>query len=281
MKFRQFALPLIISVVMLVVGIAALQYMSEKDKAEQVTGIKTAPIPAAGQSSQSNQNQQAGSLDQMVIQLETRLQDQGGTADDWILLGKTYQYLGRSEDAEMAYSRAGEMGYDPERLKQAKQDMTQQLNSPPPRLSQPSGKMNSLEVAALNQKLFDSNNGKTSENAAVSIKGTLTLSKELQDKLPNQATLFIFARGAEPGQAAPYAVIKTQDLTFPMSFELNNNHAVMPGRNLSSTTQVVIGARISISGDASGQRGDLEGNSQPVLVSLKQPIALEINKIRR
>lgn len=280
MNIRQFALPLIITAVLLVVGIATLQRMGVKEPAGTTSSWSSA-APSA-QTTQppaqttSGDNQQAGALDEMVVKLEQRLKDQEGTADDWLLLGKTYQYLGRKEEAGMAYTRAKELGFDPDKLKQAQTDMSQQLNATAPRLAAPNGKMTSLEVAALNQTLTDTKAAGTAE-----VHGTLTLASEMLGKLPDNATLFIFARGTEPGQAAPFAVLKTQNPSFPMAFQLNDSHAVMPGRNLSSTQDVIIGARLSVSGNASGETGDLEGQSQPVKVSSDAPVQLQINQIRQ
>lgn len=280
MNIRQFALPLIITIVLLVVGIATLQRMGVKEPTENASGWPS-DAATATQSGQtpSNGNQQAGALDEMVLKLEKRLKEQEGTADDWLLLGKTYQYLGRKEEAEMAYTRAKELGFDPNKLKQAKDDMSQQLNSSAPRLAAPDGKMNSLEVAALNQTLANTPDAKTVAPATVS--GTLSLSPDLQAQLPSGATLFIFARSTEPGQGAPFAVLKTQDLSFPQTFQLTDKHAVMPGRTLSSVEKVIIGARITTTGNASGATGDLEGQSQPVSVSDGPSIKLQINQIRQ
>lgn len=280
MNIRQFALPLIITIVLLVVGIATLQRMGVEEPADTASGWPSDAATAA-QSGQapSGGNQQAGALDEMVVKLEKRLKEQEGTADDWLLLGKTYQYLGRKEEAEMAYTRAKELGFDPDKLKQAKNDMSQQLNASAPRLAKPDGKMNSLEVAALNQTLAHTPDAKNADPAIIN--GTLSLSPDLQAQLPSGATLFIFARSIEPGQGAPFAVLKTQDLSFPQSFQLTDSHAVIPGRTLSGVKDVIIGARITMTGNASGTTGDLEGQSQPVSVSGGQPVELQINQIRQ
>ena len=51
---------------------------------------------------------------------------------------------------------------------------------------------------------------------------------------------------------------------FPKSFELTDAMAMAPGLNLSSFPEVVVEARISRSGNAQLQPGDLSGASEPV-----------------
>ena len=47
----------------------------------------------------------------MLVRLEQRLVDDPSDAKGWSLLGKSYEYLGRYEDAKEAFARAAEMGY--------------------------------------------------------------------------------------------------------------------------------------------------------------------------
>lgn len=44
----------------------------------------------------------AGSMDEMLARLETRLAAQGGSDADWELLAQTYQFVGRTDDAKLA-----------------------------------------------------------------------------------------------------------------------------------------------------------------------------------
>ena len=62
----------------------------------------------------------------------------------------------------------------------------------------------------------------------------------------------------------PLAVIRKQVKDLPLSFELDDSMAMMPGRELSSFARVVVGARISKSGSATPKSGDLEGSSRAV-----------------
>jgi cytochrome c-type biogenesis protein CcmH len=77
--------------------------------------------------------------------------------------------------------------------------------------------------------------------------------------------VFLFARAAQ-GPRMPLAVLRAQVKDLPLTFTLDNSMAVMPARKLSDADTVVVGARISKSGSATPQSGDLEGFSAPVAV---------------
>lgn len=100
-------------------------------------------------------------------------------------------------------------------------------------------------------------------NAVVS--GVAKLDPKLADKVSPDDTLFIFARAAE-GPRMPLAILKLQAKDLPVSFNLNDSMAMMPALALSNFKDVVVGARISKSGSATPQSGDLQGSTQVVKV---------------
>jgi cytochrome c-type biogenesis protein CcmH len=54
---------------------------------------------------------------------------------------------------------------------------------------------------------------------------------------------------------------------------------MMPSMKLSSVPRVFVGARISHSGEAVAQAGDLEGNGGVVDVHSKTPVSILIDKV--
>ena len=115
--------------------------------------------------------------------------------------------------------------------------------------------------------------------AAASVGGTVSLSPALLAKASPQDTVFIFARPAS-GARMPLAAQRVQVKDLPYRFTLDDSRSMSPATPLSSSAQVILGARISKSGDAIPQPGDLSGQVGPVALGT-QGIALEINEVRK
>ena len=101
--------------------------------------------------------------------------------------------------------------------------------------------------------------------AGGAIVGSVSLAPALAGKVSAQDTVFIFARAAT-GSRMPLAILRKQVKDLPMSFQLDDSQAMSPAARLSTASQVVVGARVSKSGQAMPQPGDLEGLSAPMAV---------------
>lgn len=113
--------------------------------------------------------------------------------------------------------------------------------------------------------------------------GTLTvivdLDPSLAARVPEGATLFVFARAAE-GPRVPLAIARLPATGFPLTVRLDDSNAMVAGMTLSSQPRVVVGARISASGNATPQPGDLEALSDPVEhANLGGPLRLTIARV--
>lgn len=98
-----------------------------------------------------------------------------------------------------------------------------------------------------------------------SVKGTVRLSAALQAQAGPDDSVFIFARPAD-GSRMPLAIVRKQVKDLPFAFTLDDSTSMSPAARLSGAQQVIVGARISKSGQAMPQPGDLEGLSAPVAV---------------
>lgn len=112
---------------------------------------------------------------------------------------------------------------------------------------------------------------------ATAITGTVSLAPSLAAKASPEDIVFVFARPAE-GPRMPLAIVRKQVKDLPFRFELDDSMAMTPQSRLSAFPQVVVGARISKSGRAVPEPGDLEGLSQPVAVGTRN-IAIEIRDV--
>jgi cytochrome c-type biogenesis protein CcmH len=95
------------------------------------------------------------------------------------------------------------------------------------------------------------------------LQGSVRLSPALKDKAAPDDTVFIYARAAE-GPQMPLAVHRVKVRDLPAKFSLNDAMAMAPGMAISAHPRVIVTARISKSGQAAPQPGDLQGASAPV-----------------
>ena len=100
--------------------------------------------------------------------------------------------------------------------------------------------------------------------AASGVSGEVRLAPALAAKAAPEDTVFIFARAAE-GPRMPLAILRKQVKDLPVRFTLDDSLAMSPAAKLSSAARVVVGARISKSGDAMPRAGDLQGLSAPLV----------------
>jgi cytochrome c-type biogenesis protein CcmH len=98
---------------------------------------------------------------------------------------------------------------------------------------------------------------------AASISGRVSLSPTLAARVAPGDTVFVYARAAE-GPRMPLAILRRNAGDLPMSFTLDDSMAMAPQFKLSKFANVVVGARLSKSGNATPNSGDLEGQSAPL-----------------
>ena len=119
--------------------------------------------------------------------------------------------------------------------------------------------------------------GTPSAVSGAQISGVVTLSPALANQVSPSDTVFVFAK-AVSGPPMPIAVIRAQVKDLPQKFMLNDSMAMMPTMKLSNFKEVVVGAKISKSGSATPQSGDLRGEVASVKVGTDN-VQLVIDKI--
>jgi cytochrome c-type biogenesis protein CcmH len=110
-----------------------------------------------------------------------------------------------------------------------------------------------------------------------SVSGQVDISPELKSKIQSGDTLMVIAR--KPGERMPVAVLKTAVTAFPMSFVLNDALAMSPSALISQLPEVLLEVRISKTGMAMPEAGDLISKSQTIKVGTTNA-RLTIDQVR-
>jgi cytochrome c-type biogenesis protein CcmH len=119
--------------------------------------------------------------------------------------------------------------------------------------------------------------GEQTESAQASLVVEVKLDAALVEQVAVGDTLFIYAK-AEDGPPMPLAVVRKQAAEWPQRVTLNDTMAMTPQMKLSAFDRVQIGARISRSGNATAQSGDLVGEVGAVAVDRAEPVTVIINR---
>ena len=220
--------------------------------AAKVFGDVTGPAASADGTAIPAPKPGAGSMDSAIASLEARLAKGGGTPDDWELLAKSFEFLGRPADAAKA------------RAKQL------------PALA---GDPKSAAPAAAGLPAAGSPTvGSPAAGSGMAVSGEVTLAAGLTAKATSGETLFIVAKSVDaPG--IPVAVFRGSVGNWPLKFTLDDSQAMMPGRNLSNAGRVTIEARISQKGQPLPAAGDLQGSSGVINPADQKPLKITIDRI--
>lgn len=125
----------------------------------------------------------------------------------------------------------------------------------------------------------NANAADTNALASVALKVQVKLDPKLAAEVSPGDTLFIYARAIN-GPPMPLAVARLKASALPASVTLTDAMAMTPQLKLSSFPRVQVSARISKSGNAMPQSGDLEAQPVQVASGAKQPVALTIDRVR-
>ena len=104
---------------------------------------------------------------------------------------------------------------------------------------------------------------KSSTKAGATLKVAVSLSPAVAKQAAPDDVVYVFAR-AVSGPRMPLAIVRAQVKDLPTTIVLEDSQGMSPEMTLSSVPEVIVVARVSKSGMANAQNGDLEGMSAPV-----------------
>lgn len=281
--------------------------------------------PAAMRSVEAQHQVTAGQMDEMVAKLDARLQKNPNDPQGWAMLGRTYKALGRFDEAEKAFMRAGDLmnsdavllaeyadllavrangnlegrplqlvkqalkidpdnfmalalagtaAYNRKDFPEASRYWNQLLTLLPPESED--AKSLSATLAEIGGKPATQAAGQPAAKTAtgkpgpsnMAISGNVTLAPALAAKVQPGDSLFIYARPVT-GPRMPLALLRKQAGDLPLNFTLDDSMAISPDMKLSGASEVKLEARVTKSGQAIRQPGDLIGESGPVKIGAK------------
>jgi len=99
--------------------------------------------------------------------------------------------------------------------------------------------------------------------ATAALTGRVELDPKVASRVGPDDTVFVLARAVD-GPRMPLAVQRFRAAELPRAFRLDDSMSMAPGMTISSVPRVVVEARVSKSGNAITQPGDVRGVSAPV-----------------
>ncbi|MFL6602411.1 MAG: hypothetical protein ACJ8R9_13895 [Steroidobacteraceae bacterium] len=277
-----FAVPIAAALALIGVALGIYFLLGSPDSIASAHGgsserVSDTQMPGASSSPQQSGQANAGALDDVTRKLAARLAGKGGTDSEWKLLAESYDYMGLTAEAKAARAHiaSGAASGAPTAASDPGNTATD--------VSAVSGEQMAAIADALDSRPAAPRNATTSgiaasnsASASAQVSGTVEIAPKLAPRATG-ATLFIYAKQPNaPGP--PLAVLRMRAEHWPVTFTLNDANAMVPGRNLSSADDVQIEARISRSGDALPQSGDLIGSVTSVNPRGGHPVKISIDR---
>ncbi len=122
---------------------------------------------------------------------------------------------------------------------------------------------NAMANAPTSQSATSSVGASNNQASSARISGRVSVIKELADKVAPTDTVFVFATPVS-GSRMPLAIVRTTADKLPFDFVLDDSTSMNPAAKLSSMAEVTVKVRISKSGQAMAQPGDLGVSLTPV-----------------
>ncbi len=116
----------------------------------------------------------------------------------------------------------------------------------------------------------------TSANPA-GVSGVVELDASLRSKVSENYVVMVIARAE--GERMPRAVLRASAADLPLKFKLDDSLSMSPQARMSSAAVVTVESRISKSGMAMPESGDLMSDTQTVKLGAKN-IRLTVHKVR-
>ncbi len=265
---------LILGGVVLLVALAAYAWMrSTLPGRSQATPAVSHVVLATGSPSGSSAaatDPHSADMDQinvMAEKLAAKMKDRPQDSEGWAMLARTYGVLGRYPQAIAAFERAIALRGDDNVLRADYAAARTAAGLAP----------DSRGVAVALPPSRSAASSAAMAATGLTVSGSVSLASALMKQAAAGDTVFIFARPSE-GSRMPLALLRKQVKDLPLQFTLDDSLAMSNASRLSQAGPVIVGARVSKSGNAIPEKGDLVGQSAPVPVGAKD-LKIEIKEV--
>jgi cytochrome c-type biogenesis protein CcmI len=193
-----------------------------------------------------------------IAKLAMKLREHPDDAEGWALLGRTYKATEQYAEARDAFRHALEAAPgDP--------DLEREYAA--------AGTPDNPGSASEATPSADTPTVTPASSAHVVVK--VALDPKFKDSVGPNDTLFVFAKAAH-GPPMPLAITRLTAAQLPASVTLTDAMGMVPSLTLSQFPQIVVGARISKSGNALAQSGDLQTPAAFTTTAQTEPVQLII-----
>jgi cytochrome c-type biogenesis protein CcmI len=208
-----------------------------------------------------------GDMQASIARLADKLRQHPDDAQGWALLARTYKATQHYPEAREAFKHALEAAPgDPGLEREYAAAETPNADSP----AEPQQCLASDSAA-------ECSGAPVAPGDSTHIVVKVSLDPKLKAKVLPSDTLFVFAKAAD-GPPMPLAIARLTAAQLPTSVTLTDAMSMMPNLTLSKFPQIILGARISKSGNAIAQSGDFQTLSAAVSNSGTEPIRLTIDR---
>ncbi|WP_042142882.1 MULTISPECIES: c-type cytochrome biogenesis protein CcmI [unclassified Pseudoalteromonas] len=209
--------------------------------------------------------------------LTTILSVEPSNFDAISLLGLIAYERGDLLEAKAAFDMLlGSMSKDDERyamIKSRVEELTGKLNSMPTQHPVVDNTQVNIPVETPSNKIEQSSTGQSN-----AIKVKIALAANLVDKIPNNATLFVFAKAAS-GPRMPLAVVKKNQFSFPLEVTLSEENSMVEALSLAQFEQVIVTVRISVDENVMSAAGELQGQSSTIEVKNSPEVTVLVDQL--
>jgi len=159
------------------------------------------------------------------------------------------------------------------RLEQAGDSGVIAAERPPAETDSASG---TAPVAAVPNALDSKNVSGSTDGKSIVVR--VEIDEQLSSQVGPNDTVFVFARSVD-GPRMPAAIVRRKVRDLPFTVTLDDSMSMSPSMKLSQFPQVTLNARVSSTGNAMRQSGDVEGVLTPVQPGTPDAVLLRIDTV--